>query len=260
MFGNSRKAFGFTLIELLVVISIIALLMAILMPALNRARKQARGTVCLANLTQWGLITQMYTDENNGGYWIDYGHNSRGVWMPVLREYYGDIGQFRICPIASKPSEIGYGNTTEHWGPFMQAHGFREKDYGSYGINHWINDLAQESEIPGGWRGRPECQWRKVPGRNLANVPIIGDCAWYGGNPDESGDGGQVPDIRDWNRVHPMRWSYDMARFCMDRHNRGINMTFADGSTRKVELPDLWTLKWHRKFQPDYDVSIPWLK
>lgn len=51
-----RKRNGFTLIELLVVIAIIAVLMAILMPALNRVKKQARAVACMANLNQWGLF------------------------------------------------------------------------------------------------------------------------------------------------------------------------------------------------------------
>lgn len=57
---------GFTLIELLVVIAIIALLMAILMPALNRARELGRRTVCLGNLNQMALAWIMYTDSNGG--------------------------------------------------------------------------------------------------------------------------------------------------------------------------------------------------
>jgi len=57
---------GFTLIELLVVIAIIALLMAILMPALNRAREQGKRTVCLGNLRQLGLAWVLYADDNSG--------------------------------------------------------------------------------------------------------------------------------------------------------------------------------------------------
>jgi len=57
---------GFTLIELLVVIAIIAVLMAILMPSLNRAKEQGKRAACLANLKQMTLAWLMYNDENDG--------------------------------------------------------------------------------------------------------------------------------------------------------------------------------------------------
>jgi len=60
------KRRGFTLVELLVVIAIIALLMAILMPALNRARELGRRTVCLGNLKQLVFAWVMYADQNSG--------------------------------------------------------------------------------------------------------------------------------------------------------------------------------------------------
>ena len=59
---SKRK--GFTLIELLVVIAIIAILMAILMPTLKRAKEQGRRAVCLSNLKQLQLAWSMYADEN----------------------------------------------------------------------------------------------------------------------------------------------------------------------------------------------------
>ncbi len=62
----SRKPHAFTLIELLVVIAIIAILMAILMPALNRAKEQGRRAVCHGNLKTLQLAWLMYTDENDG--------------------------------------------------------------------------------------------------------------------------------------------------------------------------------------------------
>ncbi len=57
---------AFTLIELLVVIAIIALLMAVLMPALNRAREQGKRAVCLNNVKQMALGWTLYADDNDG--------------------------------------------------------------------------------------------------------------------------------------------------------------------------------------------------
>ncbi len=91
---NLSNGAGFTLIELLVVIAIIAVLMAILMPALNRTKEQGKRATCLSNLKQLTLAWIMYADENDdnlingdtGEYSI---HQNETPW--VLRDWFSGM-------------------------------------------------------------------------------------------------------------------------------------------------------------------------
>ncbi len=109
---NRKK--GFTLVELLVVISIIALLMSILMPALARVRLQAKDAMCKTNLSQWGKVLAMYTMDHNG-YFFDmmcpngYDPPTPGAhfFAEHCLRYYNENFKLMSCPMANKSKEEG---------------------------------------------------------------------------------------------------------------------------------------------------------
>ncbi len=141
----SQRKKGFTLIELLVVISIIAVLLSVLMPALNKAKKAAKEIVFRSNMHQWGVVFTAFFIDNDGhtiGWPLGEeteemwdGTPGAEGWPAVLHEYYQGVKGIRFCPeavIDSRTIPLFYGDKKTAWNWGWSAN----VDWsGSYGIN-----------------------------------------------------------------------------------------------------------------------------
>ena len=254
------KRRGFTLIELLVVIAIIALLMAVLMPALNRVKKQAKSVSCRARLREWGLLFKLYTDDNNGYFARRNGNVVSTLWMSAMRPYYHNDPKMRLCPTATRLME-----NSADWGTFKAA--WLDDDVFSYGINSWVNNNAADRGSGGDarwvewfWKGVND-QTTVAPGtrspigRSVSTntIPVFGDSTWYDAWPRHTDEPSPTMDAFG---IGNRGTTGEMNHFCIDRHNGFVNLLFMDWSARPVGLKELWTLKWHRAF----DTMGPYTK
>jgi prepilin-type N-terminal cleavage/methylation domain-containing protein/prepilin-type processing-associated H-X9-DG protein len=241
-----HKQRGFTLIELLVVIAIVALLMAILMPALQRVKKQAKAVVCQQNLHEWAIIFSMYVGDNDG-YFMPGMTPSGGLsvdWRATLGPYYKKE-ELILCPLATKTVDEGARYPYAAWG---SSTGRR----GSYGVNSWIYNVPKPAGGGDTLRNRPAKDFlRSSDVKGASNVPLFGDSGWRNNWPRHV----DAPPEFDGDRGTAGYNNDNMKRFCMNRHGgRVTNLAFVDWTARKVGLKELWTLKWHR----DSNTAGPW--
>ncbi len=242
---------GFTLIELLVVIAIIAVLMSILMPALQRVKKQAQTVACMARLRQWGLIWKMYCDDNDGR-WLSGEGTGNGLWWMEKMRHMAKDEELWTCPTATKHD--GGGNkislfTFRAWQFTSGGHTYT----GSYGPNGWMcNHRAGISSV---W-GRPtemngvKAHWGTPNVKGASQIPMFLDSLWVDAWPRQTDE----PPDEFYRADQPNQ--NEMRRFCINRHNGFVNALFCDWSVRKVGLKELWRLKWHRGYRVNDPLPV----
>ena len=229
-----KNQFGFTLIELLVVISIIALLIALLLPALGKSKAATRSIICLAQSKQWNSAYLNYTQDHNGQTFPYPSSPGGGYWWLVLDDYLGGQKRIRFCPDAPTPSpdRRAMGTAFYAWRAF--------KGESSYGMNMFFH-----GQTPHTWNFLfpAKFHYNGPDEVTLPSItPVFADSAWWGGWPLHT-------DFIPADPIDPYTGNAnDMERYYLARHDGGVNVAMIDGSARLVSLVGLWKLKWHKQF------------
>ena len=206
MFLKEKKK-GFTLIELLVVISIIALLLAILLPTLARIKFSAKVVICKSNMKQWGLMNALYASDHEGKFpRQDFNGSGRNLWdvskkfitfsgyynaggsenKTVTHEYGINEVEMKYCPLSSAGLVRDMESMMDQFGGFSLFIG--------YG---WCVPRATGTTVfPPEF---PTCE----SDRSVAVIPILVDVVMKNqGSADDMSDNGVLPVSNDLDALN----------------------------------------------------------
>jgi prepilin-type N-terminal cleavage/methylation domain-containing protein/prepilin-type processing-associated H-X9-DG protein len=274
--GTRRRKGAFTLIELLVVIAIIAILAALLLPALARAKIKAKDIQCLSNEKQICLSVIMYIGDHNSGGMLPY-QNIR-VWVDQLQVGYAAIKGVRYCPAA--PEKKPWGGPTGRSSSTVAPDALGTADYpwswinwsggsydaqGSYGFNMWCySDLKGQS----GYTGIPDADsvalafHREAAVVSASKTPLFSDNVWVDGAVRTEHTFGTDLFNGRWDSADPI----GLGGMTIARHGgkgasaapRNVaagsvlpgrnNLGFVDGHAESVRLNNLKSFYWNKRW------------
>lgn len=263
-----RQVEAFTLIELLVVIAIIAILAAMILPALGKAKMSAQRTVCTSNIKQLTVAATLYISDSQGYCFPAYDNPTEdvsGLWMSNLEAYSAQVDKVRLCPSASmtnlhvNPTYVGAGACDTAW-TWTQSTLYYS---GSYALNGWLYSstgagafLASASEATNFFN-------RESNIRRTSMTPIFADSVWVDLEPEPTDlpnvnlylAGGWANPARlervltprhGWNNPHnapaPFRASSQLPG--------GIDVGLIDGHAEMPRLESLWGYYWNLNWVP----------
>ena len=220
---------GFTLIELLVVIAIIAMLMGILLPSLNRARRQAKKIACISNMRQMGIALQTYLmdSENRLPPSSCYLSDPNQYWLKILTKYTGEKLLFH-CPSDEAKNFIDWNLPLD-----KQPEDSR---WSSFALNGLLD---------------PRCSYNRGRYNNVINIRQPGYCIYVSESPSS---------WTKYDHVHPETWgSLDQAKgqIARDRHNGTSNFLFVDGHAENLKIEQTWSWPGQCYWYPGYAPGWP---
>lgn len=231
----NRETTGFTLVELLVVMGIIAILMALLMPSISRAKAKANQTSCLNNMRQLTLAATLYATDHDDE--LPARRTPTNAWPHKLKPYYSN---WRIiaCP-------------SDHFGVVgLFADDINPKR--SYLINGF-NDYFKVNLAPGDYKAFQ--QWRYAHGMKISAITRPSDTILFGEK--RSGSFHVHMDTDQGKRGN------DFEEIEHARHGAGSNFAFIDTSVRSIKKyqelypENLWAVIPEFRYPPGPPQGLP---